>query len=88
MNGKFGDVIRKAKQSQQTSKPDNQITSKPDSQIASQVEEKMVNLCIRVPESRRRHWAAEAKRQGITMTEVISEALTQKFGLPDNQITR
>ncbi len=88
MNGKFGEVIRKAKENQEGNKPANQQTSKPDNQIASQPEEKMVNLCIRVPESQRRHWAAEAKRQGITMTEVISEALSQKFGLPNNQITR
>lgn len=78
-SGKYGDLIKRARQeeSQQTVKPDNQITSKPD--------EKLVNLCVRVPESLRRHWAAEAKRSGVTMTDVMVEALTQKFGLPDSQ---
>ncbi len=40
------------------------------------------------PHSLRRHWAAEAKRNGITMTEVMTEALIQKFGKPDDQITK
>jgi hypothetical protein len=93
--GKYGDLIRQARQEtsgkpddQITEKPLNQETIKPDSQIASQSEEKQVNLCVKVPESIRRHWAAESKRQGVTMTDVIIEALTQKFGLPDNQKTR
>lgn len=64
---------------QVTSKPDNQITNEPEAK-----KEKEVNLCVKVPKSLRRHWAAEAKRQGITMTEVMVEALVQKFGKPDN----
>jgi hypothetical protein len=73
--GKYGDLIKRARQQEE-----NQQTSKPD--------ERMVNLCAKVPESWRRHWAAEAKRKGITMTEVMIEALTQQFGLPDDQRTR
>lgn len=65
------------------SKPDNQITKQPGNQ-----KEREVNLCVKVPESLRRHWAAEAKRHGITMTEVMVEALIQKFGKPDSQQTR
>jgi hypothetical protein len=88
--GKYGSLIRQAKQP----KPDDQIASKPDSQMTGQPEldnqakEKQVNLCVKVPESIRRHWAIQAKIQDITMTDVMVEALTQKFGLPDNQITR
>lgn len=65
---------------QPDSKPDNQKTSEPESK-----KEREVNLCVKVPESLRRHWAAEAKRQGITMTEVMVEALVQRFGKPDSQ---
>lgn len=80
-NGKFGDIIGKAKQ---TSKPDNQITSLPESEVGSpsKQNEPMVNLCVKVPKSLRQHWAAEAKRQDVTMTQVITEALNQKFGKP------
>lgn len=41
-----------------------------------------VNLCVKVPISLRRHWSAEAKRQGVTMTSVIIEALKTRFGEP------
>lgn len=75
MSSKFGDIIQKARENEaQSVKPDDQITSEPEA-----------NLCVKVPKSLRQHWAAEAKRSGTTMTSVIVEALTQKFGLPDNQ---
>ena len=86
---KYGDLIRKARETdnQEDNKPENQISEKQDQQINRQPERE-VNLCVKVPESLRRHWAAEAKRNGITMTEVMTEALIQKFGKPDNQITK
>lgn len=70
--------------SQASVKPDSQKTIEPNSQQARQPE-KQVNLCVKVSESHRRHWAAMAKLQGVTMTDVMVEALTQKFGLPENQ---
>lgn len=81
-NGKYGDLIKQAR------KPDNQKTKEPADQKSGQPEnqeepEKEVNLCVKVPISLRRHWSAEAKREGITMTSIIVEALTEKFGLPD-----
>lgn len=42
-----------------------------------------VNLSIKVATSRRRHWAAEAKRRGITLTAAITEALSERFGEPE-----
>lgn len=47
------------------------------------VEEKAVNLGIKIAESRRRFWVGQAKLQGITISEVIIEALSKKFGEPD-----
>lgn len=73
--GKYGDLIRKARE------PENQEPIEPENQ-------KMVNLCVKVPESLRRYWAAQSKLAGVTMTEVIIDALNQKFGKPENQITR
>lgn len=85
---KYGDLIKKAK----SGKPDDQISDKaedqqaikPDNQIASKPE-KQVNLCVKVPESWRRHWAAHSKLAGETMTDTIVAALTEKYGLPENQ---
>jgi hypothetical protein len=97
MSSKYGDLIRQARktENQKDKKPDDQITSKPDkpaeqiSQSSSQeslpaleATEQEVNLCVKVPISLRRHWSAEAKRQGMTMTSVIIEALKTRFGEP------
>jgi capsular polysaccharide biosynthesis protein len=64
---------------QKTRKMDNQITRKPESQIDGE----MVNLGVKVPLTWRRHWAAEAKRKGIPMTEIIIAALIAEFGKPE-----
>lgn len=92
MPGKYGDLIKAAKGSgkpdnQEANQPDEQKTGKPDNQMFGKQENQLtrepeVNLCVKVPKSLRQHWAAEAKRQGITMTEVIVEALKTKFGEP------
>jgi hypothetical protein len=42
-----------------------------------------VNLSIKVAKSRRQHWVAEAKRQGTSLTAVIIEALSARFGEPE-----
>lgn len=77
-SGKYGDLIRQAKQ------PNNQTTRKPE----SQKEERQVNLCVKVPLSWRKHWVIQAKTEDTTMTEVMVEALKSRFGLPDSQKTR
>ena len=78
---KYGALIQKAREqeNQEVGKPDNQTTRQPEIEV---VKEKEVNLCVKVPESLRRHWAAESKREGITMTEVIVQALEARFGKP------
>ena len=95
---KYGALIQKAREqeNQESVKPDNQITRRPDNQLDGKpdnqttrqpesevVKEKEVNLCVKVPESLRRHWAAESKREGVTMTEVMVQALEARFGRPE-----
>jgi len=72
---KYGDLIKKAREAE----PENQIPGLPEQQSKK---EQFVNLCIKVPLSQRRYWMSKAKEQGITVTSVIVEALTQKFGEP------
>jgi hypothetical protein len=71
---KYGELIKEAR------KPENQIARKPEKTNDLEPE---VNLSIKVAARRRRHWAAEAKRQGTTLTAAITEALSQKFGEPE-----
>lgn len=72
---KYGQLIKEARkqESKKTRKPEDgqEPTREPD-----------VNLSIKVAAARRRHWAAEAKRQGTTLTAAITEALSEKFGEP------
>jgi hypothetical protein len=71
---KYGQLIKEARKQEikNTRQPDNEATPEPD-----------VNLSIKVGAARRRHWAAEAKRQGVTLTAAITEALSKKFGEPE-----
>ncbi len=83
---KNGDIIKKARESE----PENQKAINTDNQTSDLPEqeqegEQFVNLCVKVPLTQRRYWMARAKEQGITVTSVIVEALSQKFGLPENQ---
>lgn len=70
-------------------RPDNQTSGLPANQVENkpvdQIHERRVNLCVKVPESWRKHWSIQAKIKDITMTEVMIEALTARFGLPDDQ---
>jgi hypothetical protein len=77
MAGKFGDLIKKARE------PENRQSGSEPVTVDKVAIEEEVNLCIKVPRTLRQHWAAEAKRQGTTMTAVIVEALKARFGEPD-----
>lgn len=72
---KYGQLISAARktESKKTRKPDDEARE-PDSDV---------NLSIKVPKARRQHWAAEAKRQGTTLTAAITEALSVRFGEPE-----
>lgn len=72
---KYGQLIKEAR------KQENQKARKPDKGRGTDSEPD-VNLSIKVPRSRRQHWAAEAKRQGTTLTAAVTEALSQRFGEP------
>lgn len=89
MSGKYGDLLKKAKQANQESVDDNteiQESVKPEIQQPVkeeiQAEEKEVSLTIKVPISWRQHWVAECKREGKTLKEVVTEMLTEKYGKP------
>lgn len=70
---KYGQLIKEAR------KQENQKTRKQENATEPEPE---VNLSIKVTAARRRHWAAEAKRRGVTLTAAITEALSERFGEP------
>jgi hypothetical protein len=73
---KYGQLIKEAR------KQENKKTRTPENGRLGQAEPD-VNLSIKVNAARRRHWAAEAKRRGTTLTAAITEALSERFGEPE-----
>ncbi|MEM7063939.1 MAG: hypothetical protein AAF572_12340 [Cyanobacteria bacterium P01_B01_bin.77] len=73
-SGKYGSLIKQAR------KLENQNSGQ-----EATIPDKAVNLSIKVPMSLRRHWVSEAKRQGTTLTAVITEALSHRFGQPETE---
>ena len=71
------------KENQNTGKQEYQKAGKTGNQNTLKAAAKDVNLSIKVPESRRRHWVSEAKRQGTSLTAVILESLSKRFGEPE-----
>lgn len=59
-----------------------QAVKKENSSESETVSEKEVSLTIKVPRSWRQHWVAECKREGKTLKEVVTEMLTEQYGLP------
>jgi len=80
---KFGSLIQKAREpeNQKTGKPEIKKTRNQENQNGE--DEEMVNLGVKVSLRRRRHWAAESKRVGKSMTDVIIHALVEEFGEPE-----
>ncbi len=72
-------------------KPENLRAVQPENQNKvsdsepPEEQEPGVNICVKVPLKARRYWMGQSKMQGVTVTSVIVEALTQKFGKPPNQ---
>lgn len=73
---KYGQLIKEAR------KTENQKARKGSPEKGSSADPD-VNLSIKVATSRRRHWVAEAKRQGTTLTAAITSALSERFGEPE-----
>jgi hypothetical protein len=80
------DSITSTKNQKKTGKPANNKTRKQENEKTGlnppEFQDKQVGISIKVAESRRRHWVSEAKRTGTTLTEVICQALSARFGEP------
>ena len=92
MTGKYGNLLKKARESDSEIENKNKSASSNTAlQLAVNTEstgdtevvkEKEVSLTIKVPKSWRQHWVAECKREGKTLKEVVVEMLTEKYSKP------
>ncbi len=97
---KYGAIIAEARKPEaEQLKQVKQIAGKPENQKAGNTEnqktlktpansvvvkEAEVNLSIKVALRRRRHWMGQAKSKGETITEVILNALSKRYGEPES----
>ncbi len=86
----YGDIIKQGRKdtvgkevNTENSKTVNTESSKLDNQPASPDGEKAVNITIKVPRKSRQYWTSQCKLEGVTMTEVLVEALIERFGAPE-----
>jgi len=84
MSGKYGELIKEAKKQDNiiVENIDNDVANRSENQKDVTVKEPEAILSVKLPISLRRHFAAEAKRQGLTLKEVVTSALIEKFGRP------
>jgi hypothetical protein len=86
MSTDLREAIRAATDERDKSKQENQSSGIPESGNTTKPEnhipDEAVNLSIRVSKRQRLHWLIEAKKQGTSLTAVITDALNARFGSP------
>ena len=80
----YGDIIKQGRKETVGKEVNTDVgkTVNAESGKAVNAEDKPVNITIKVPRKSRQYWTAQCKLQGVTMTEVLVQALTERFGLP------
>jgi len=56
--------------------------AKADAAKAAKADDPVVTFTMNVKKSHRQWWKAQAALQGLTMTDIATQALIEKFGLP------
>lgn len=72
---KYSSVF-KAKEDKENSKGLESVKS-------GNLDDKLVNLGIKIPAWQRNFWVGKAKSQGKTISSIIIESLTEKLGEPE-----
>lgn len=79
-----------AKKTSSEQQPDIQpeLTNQPETPLEvtptdnNKVDDPIVNLVAKVPRSHRNHWLGEARKEGRTLSAVVSELLAQRYSTP------
>lgn len=80
MTGKYGKIIDKARNAEGQLPDSAEVDT---SAIPShELPQPDVNMTIKVPKAWRQHWVSKAKGEGSTLTAVIIDALTERYGRP------
>ena len=77
----YSDIIKKGREQD---KPENQkaVNTSSGKSVKDDSGNKAVNITIKVPLKDRQYWTSQCKLAGVTMTDVLVEALEARFGKP------
>jgi len=56
--------------------------AKAEADKAAKADDPIVTFTMNCKKSHRQWWAGQAKLQGLTMTDIATDALIKRFGLP------
>ena len=81
----YKDIIKKGRDEEKVKKTKTQkkVNNESGKTINNDKGNDPVNITIKVPRKSRQYWTSQCKLEGLTMTEVLIEALEQRFGKPD-----
>ena len=91
----YGDIIKQGRKEEKSSQSQLVINTASGKAVKHEIGKKVntasgkdkdnepVNITIKVPRKHRQFWTSRAKLEGLTMTEVLVEALSQRFGIPE-----
>jgi len=84
----YSDIIKQGRKEEKSQKEVNTESGKAHSSpeaeaVKDDLGNSPVNITIKVPRKSRQYWTSQCKLAGVTMTEVLVEALVERFGKPN-----
>lgn len=78
----YGDIIKKGREEADLEKSQKAVNTASGKTVKPDRGNDSVNITIKVPRKFRQYWTGQCKLEGLTMTEVLVEALEERFGKP------
>lgn len=75
----YGDIIKQGR-----TENSKEVNTEVGKAVKTNRDDRPVNITIEVPRKSRQYWTSQCKLQGVTMTEVLVEALIERFGEPES----
>ena len=79
----YGDIIKRGREQEKQQKSQKAVNTESGKTVKDDRGNDPVNITIKVPRKYRQYWTAQCKLEGVTMTEVLIEALEERFGRID-----
>lgn len=76
----YSDIIKKGRAEEKQEKNQKEVNTESGKAVKDDRGNNPVNITIKVPRKSRQYWTSQCKLEGVTMTEVLVEALEKRFG--------